>query len=27
MANWGGAMSAGSTADPIIRWCGQWMAA
>jgi len=27
VADWGGGMSAGCTAGPIVRWHGQWMAA
>jgi len=26
VADWGGGMSAGCTAGPIVRWHGQWMA-
>jgi len=27
VADWGGGMSAGCSAGPTVRWCGQWMAA
>jgi len=27
VADWGGGLSAGCTAGPIVSWCRQWMAA